>query len=48
MDAAIDNIFIVVGDTNRDDKNIVDCIKMYLKLYAENIEPAKYERKKVI
>lgn len=48
MHAAIDNIFIVVGDKKRDDRNIVACIKMYLNLYAENIEPAKYERKKVI
>ncbi len=48
MYAAIDNIFIVMDDKNRDNKNIVDCIKMYLNLYAENIEPAKYERNKVI
>ena len=48
MHAAIDNIFIVVSDTKRDGRNIVACIEMYLKLYAENIEPAKYERKKVV
>jgi len=48
MYSAIDNIFIVAGDKNRDDKNIIDCIEMSLNIYAENIEPAKYERKKVI
>lgn len=48
LHAAIDNIFIVVDDSMRDDKNIMDCIEMYRKIYSENFEAAKYERKKVV
>ena len=48
MEASIDNIFIVANDPKRTDANLKLCVKMYLKAYAENIEPAKYERRKVI
>ena len=48
LHAALDNMFIVVGDTMRDDGNIMACIGMYRKLFAESLEAAKYERKKVV
>jgi uncharacterized protein DUF4365 len=47
MNAAIENIFIVVSGAERDDPNIHDCIEMYLKEYAKNIESAAHERRKV-
>lgn len=48
IEAAIGNIFIVTGDIKRTEKNIVDCIRMFKRTYLENIEPVKYERKKII
>lgn len=46
--AYIDNVFIVLSDKNRDEKNMIQCVEMQLKYYSESIDPVKYERKKVI
>lgn len=44
---SIDNIFIAIGDEKRDEVNVIRCVELYLRTYAENINPAKYEREKV-
>lgn len=46
--ASIDNIFIILSDNNRDEKNIIQCLDMYIKIYRENVDPVKYERGKVV
>ncbi len=46
IDATIDNVFIVASDKKRDESNVIACVEMYLKTYADNIIPAVYERKK--
>ena len=47
IEAAIDNIFIVTSDEKRDETNVIACVEMYLRTYADNIDSATYERKKV-
>jgi len=48
ISASIDNIYIVIKDKSRDDNNIIQCIKMYLKTCKENLEAIKYERRKAV
>ena len=48
IDAAIENIFIILEDKKRSENNAISCVEMYIKSYLESVEPAKYERKKVI
>lgn len=48
IQCAIDNIFIVIKDKNRDINNIKACMKIYIEEYEKNILAAHYERQKVI
>ncbi|MBW2644120.1 MAG: DUF4365 domain-containing protein [Deltaproteobacteria bacterium] len=48
ISASIDNIYIVIKDKSRDNNNIIQCIKMYLKTCKENLEAIKYERRKAV
>lgn len=48
LSASIDNIYIVTKDKKRDDINIINCIKMYLKTSKEDLDAIKYERKKSV
>ncbi len=48
INATIDNIFIIVIDEKRDDRNVQQLVKIYVKSYYDEINPLKYERKKVI
>jgi len=44
---ALHNIKLVVNDTNREQSNILACIKMYLEIIETDMRDYKYERKKV-
>lgn len=48
LSASIGNIFIILKDQKRDNKNIIYLINMYLKTSLENLEAIKYERKKAV
>lgn len=48
INAAINNIFIILNNNERSEENIIQCLKMCIKDYRKNIDPVKYERKKVI
>jgi len=47
MDASIDNIFVVLDNNKLSRDNMIQCIKMYLKMCTEKITSLKYERGKI-
>ena len=48
LNNSIDNIFIVVKDSKRENENLISCINLYLKNCADALEAIKYERKKAV
>ena len=45
--SSIDNIYIVLQDKKRNERNLCYCIEMYIKAYNEDFSSVRHERKKV-